>query len=210
MSCKERLMLLILFPLLVASSENGFEQIVDSRRCNLSALYVIERRLTDLAEDMQRALHQVIDSDTGMCPPEWLPFQSSCYWFSPSDVLMNWDEAAEHCNTMNAYLAVPNTPAENMYLYEQCYPLRKYVHPVPGLAMWLLGCTDVENEGTWVCLDNTILSYDAWKSGEPNNYAGNEHRLSLDMRDGAPPAVWNDIISTEWNAQFICERAQGI
>ncbi|XP_077863157.1 uncharacterized protein LOC102805110 [Saccoglossus kowalevskii] len=143
----------------------------------------------------------------GMCPPEWLYFQSSCYWFSPSDVLMKWAEAIEHCNTMNAYLAVPNTPAENMYLYEQCYPRRVYLN-AHGLAMWLLGCTDIENEGTWVCLDHTILSYDAWNYGEPSNSQGDEDCLSMDIRDGAPPAVWNDITSTIWAAQFICEKAQ--
>jgi hypothetical protein len=44
-----------------------------------------------------------------------------------------------------------------------------------GHGIWM-GYTDSSSEGTWVSVDNVPMPpYMTWKTGEPNNWDGNEH-----------------------------------
>ena len=45
-------------------------------------------------------------------------------------------------------------------------------------GFWL-GASDEEQEGVWRWLDGTLLSYERWRAGEPNNFAGDEDALEV-------------------------------
>ncbi|XP_002738012.1 uncharacterized protein LOC100377386 [Saccoglossus kowalevskii] len=66
MTGMERLILLVLFPLLVTSSENVLQQMTTTETCDMSRLYVIERRLSDLVTEME-AMQQEITRAIDCC-----------------------------------------------------------------------------------------------------------------------------------------------
>ena len=48
------------------------------------------------------------------CPPDWLEFEGSCYWFSRSG--KTWAEADRYCQLESAHLVVINSREEQVRL----------------------------------------------------------------------------------------------
>jgi len=46
------------------------------------------------------------------CPPDWVEFQQSCYYFSPE--ILAWEQARDTCASLGAHLVVINSGAENV------------------------------------------------------------------------------------------------
>ncbi|XP_022103340.1 C-type lectin lectoxin-Enh6-like [Acanthaster planci] len=92
------------------------------------------------------------------CPPGWLEWRQSCYLLLPDK--MNWYEAMEACDRPGlSGLAAPNSPDENDFIWHSI------VKNTDGL--WI-ACTDVVQEGVWVC-GGQPLTFSSWFGGNPRN-----------------------------------------
>ncbi|XP_071807981.1 CD209 antigen-like [Asterias amurensis] len=98
------------------------------------------------------------------CPPTWSQWQDKCYKMHDADV--KWEEGKQICVQLGGVMIVPQSKEElqhllNMFSCDKC----------------LIGCTDIEVEGTWLCLDGegTIDEQDEkWATNEPNSDGGDE------------------------------------
>ncbi len=71
-----------------------------------------------------------------------------------------------------------------------------------SFAFWV-AVTDAEVEGEWRWPDGTLLSYEPWHEGEPNDWGGQEDCAALNWHGAVK---WNDIHCEE-RFGFVCERA---
>ncbi|XP_028315752.1 C-type lectin domain family 4 member M-like isoform X2 [Gouania willdenowi] len=75
----------------------------------------------------------------------------------------NWDDSRRHCRQEEADLVIINSRAEQAFL--------------SGLtaSAWV-GMTDRDQEGTWLWVDGTAVSYDGllWAPGQPDDSLGGE------------------------------------
>ncbi|XP_063417332.1 perlucin-like, partial [Mytilus trossulus] len=68
-----------------------------------------------------------------------------------------------------------------------------------------LGGTDEQKEGVWIWSHSqNLITFTDWREGEPNNYNGNEHCLSLKEASGY---AWNDGPCQNL-MPFICEKGK--
>ncbi|XP_008057679.1 C-type lectin domain family 17, member A [Carlito syrichta] len=121
------------------------------------------------------------------CPEGWLPFECTCYYFSPST--RSWDEAREFCQDNFSHLVIVSSFAEQNFLAK--------AHDSPW--MYWLGLSDRDQEGDWRWLDGSPVTLSFWEPEEPNNI-NNEDCASMN-RGG----TWNDL-SCFKTAHWICER----
>ncbi|XP_077991467.1 macrophage mannose receptor 1-like isoform X2 [Glandiceps talaboti] len=134
------------------------------------------------------------------CPVGWVPFQSSCYWFSDGE-FVTWSVASEACCQLGSVLAVPDSEEENDFLYQNAFPRR--FTDAPYYGYWWIGLSDSAVEGEWVGIDGCRISYSKWGPGQPNN-VGVENCAGFDMRRDTPPGVWNDAACGTLEP-YICE-----
>ncbi|XP_064204048.1 perlucin-like protein isoform X2 [Anguilla rostrata] len=94
-----------------------------------------------------------------VCPPEWIGFNTSCYYISSSR--KSWNDSQEYCAERGGHLAIIHTPEEQTFLFNQL---------APGYwnAYWF-GVSDEKAEGDWFWVDGTKLVRGFWIDGEPNN-----------------------------------------
>ncbi|AKT37573.1 CotH kinase family protein [Chondromyces crocatus] len=67
-----------------------------------------------------------------------------------------------------------------------------------GGGTWWIGLHDQAQEGTFVWTDGSPLDYTDWASGEPNNYADDEHCVHL-----TGGGQWNDLFCTS-DGRYVC------
>ncbi|XP_004318882.1 C-type lectin domain family 4 member E-like [Delphinus delphis] len=130
------------------------------------------------------------------CPLNWVPFQSSCYFFSTNT--MTWTASLKNCSSMGAHLVVINTQEEQEFLYSR-KPKRKEFY---------IGLTDQVTEGQWQWVDGTPFtkSLSFWDIGEPNNIVTVEDCATI--RDSSNPRQnWNDM-PCFFNMFRICEMPE--
>lgn len=100
----------------------------------------------------------------------------------------NWGTSKYICEQLGGRLAIINSEKENKFLASK----------LNGQTAWLGGSDEVQ-EGRFVWLDNTALSFTSWLPGQPNDANGNEDYIEL-LPDGA----WNDQNGSV-NREYICE-----
>ena len=111
----------------------------------------------------------------GTCPSGWIYFQGSCYKFLTKT--LTWNAAKSACKTMGADLAVITSQAENQFITARLSGAYTFV----GLHR------DPKDIRRWYWVDGSRPSYLNWDKGEPGNYRGREHCVSL-MKSG----LWHD------------------
>ncbi len=104
-----------------------------------------------------------------------------------------WAEAREICQSVDADLAVLDDEAEAEWLFEQAIRIQR--------QDYYFGLTDRAEEGTFVWVDGTPLSYENWHEGEPNDAGGNEDCAHFWGAGG----LWNDI-PCGFELGFLCEE----
>ncbi|XP_013367691.1 PREDICTED: C-type lectin domain family 17, member A isoform X2 [Chinchilla lanigera] len=121
------------------------------------------------------------------CPDNWLPFESKCYYFSPST--KSWDNARKFCQENYSHLVIIDSLAEHNFVATAHGSSRTY---------WL-GLNDKEREGDWRWLDGSPVTLSFWEPQEPNNNLGED---CASMNKGG---TWNDLSCTK-TTYWICER----
>ncbi|XP_071810413.1 C-type lectin domain family 4 member M-like [Asterias amurensis] len=100
-----------------------------------------------------------ITGGTPQCPPTWSQWQDKCY--KMNDDFVTWEEGKQICFELGGVMVVPQSKEEIQHLLNMC----------SWNSFWI-GCNDIENEGTWVCLDGegTVDVQDKrWDDDEPNS-----------------------------------------
>ncbi|XP_033637895.1 mannose-binding protein C-like [Asterias rubens] len=106
---------------------------------------------------------------------------------------MAFDTAVITCAVMSGHVAVPTSLSEHQFIWDM-------VSEVAEGPVWV-GCTDREEEGKWVQVDEVECSFFNWGPGEPNNAGGENCVLMNPPFDGS----WNDGPCT-WPTYVVCQR----
>ena len=72
---------------------------------------------------------------------------------------MEYGDAKAQCEADGSFLAIPRSEAENDF----------FASLVPNENIWI-GINDIEQEGSFVGVDGSEISWTNWFSGEPNNW----------------------------------------
>ncbi|NWS50791.1 CL17A protein, partial [Probosciger aterrimus] len=162
----------------------------------LEARNALEPVLQQL-EGMKRELSVVLEEARNLsrilcptCPPGWLQFARTCYFFSSST--KSWSEAKEFCGDHDAHLASVSSEQENKFLAN---------HIMENRIFWL-GLSDSSWESHWQWEDGSALSITFWNSGEPNNVGEHGEDCATIHSNGR----WNDVVCSRKEA-WICKRS---
>jgi len=105
---------------------------------------------------------------------------------------LNWSNARAQCESDGATLAIPSSEKENEF--------------IAGLVtgpVWI-GVTDIDEEGKYVGVDGSELTYTNWEDNQPDNY-NHQHGMDEDgvhIRDSE--GKWNDQDVQNHKYQFVC------
>ncbi|KAJ7986772.1 hypothetical protein DPEC_G00331850 [Dallia pectoralis] len=125
------------------------------------------------------------------CEEGWRLYEEKCYYFS--QYAKSWDEARLDCEVRDSNL---------MSILD--FNERKWVRTQIGTAIFWIGLNDIVVEGVWEWTDGSpFLSFLAdWRTGNPDNWMGNENCGQVVGGDGGK---WNDE-NCDSKRNYICKR----
>ena len=128
---------------------------------------------------------------------EWEYLNGKCYQLITEQ--KTWQEAQDHCKTLSAKLAEPQSPCESDLLH-YFFQIERPRSATENIA-WI-GINDIGTENTFVFASNDQpVPYKYWHVGEPNNEE-QEDCVHLYYKSGN--GKWNDL-QCDWKKWFICE-----
>ena len=108
---------------------------------------------------------------------------------------MTYNAAKTQCESDGAFLAIPRSKAENFYIADL----------IPNNRIWI-GINDIDQEGVFVAVDGSNITYTNWDSGEPNN-ANNEDAVTIHYPANSirpeRQKTWNDV-TVNALVKFVC------
>ncbi|EFB27762.1 hypothetical protein PANDA_013835, partial [Ailuropoda melanoleuca] len=128
------------------------------------------------------------------CPPDWLEFEGSCYWFSRSG--KSWAEADRSCQLDSAHLVVINSREEQTFVQEHI-----------GSYTWM-GLSDPEGVWKWVDGTDYETNFKNWKPGQPDDWHGHGLGGGEDCAHFHPDGQWNDD-ACQRAYRWVCEAGLG-
>nr|DBA24377.1 TPA: hypothetical protein GDO54_012044 [Pyxicephalus adspersus] len=144
-----------------------------------------------LVPDASATEFMMSPSVTG-CPYEWRNFTDKCYFFSSGKDI--FDDAKLFCEDKGSMLVVIETKEEQQFIKKQTSDKGNF---------WI-GLTDREEEKVWKWLDGTLLTFENWKPGQPDNWTP-EMGPGEDCAGLIYSGLWNDFHCSDLN-NFICEK----
>ncbi|KAM6981883.1 galactose-specific lectin nattectin-like [Tautogolabrus adspersus] len=110
------------------------------------------------------------------CPPGWTNFDTRCYLFQLSE--KEWSDAERHCTSLGGNLASIQTSGEYNFL-------RGLIHKATNThkETWV-GGYDSPKTNVWLWSDGSQFDFKGWARGEPNDYAGGEGCMEMNLRGG--------------------------
>merc|ERR1712012_990048 len=124
---------------------------------------------------------------TSSCDSGYTLAGSRCYKLVTSS--SNYLQAVLGCERMGASLATVNSQVE-----------QDAVFSLTGSSGAWIGLTDFLNEGTFSWVDETVLSFTNFRSGQPNNGNNNQHCVWI-RADG----TWDDVICQQTKS-YVCHK----
>ncbi|XP_055004135.1 CD209 antigen-like protein C [Boleophthalmus pectinirostris] len=112
----------------------------------------------------------LLENNCGRCPPAWLLFKNSCYYYSipPPNSKKNWADSRADCISRGGDLLVINNLEEQMTINNN-YPKITATGPQWKMGFWI-GLTDTVSNGTWVWVNNaTENNTRYWQTDQPSN-----------------------------------------
>jgi hypothetical protein len=91
-----------------------------------------------------------------------------------------WDDARAQCQAIGADLAVITSAADNAFFTS-----------VLGMNEAFVGANDRAVEGTFRWVDDSVLTYTNWRTGEPSN-GGGGYQEDCIILQGQLDGVWDD------------------
>ncbi|XP_035922138.1 asialoglycoprotein receptor 2 isoform X2 [Halichoerus grypus] len=166
---------------------------------------------------------------TQCCPPNWLEYEGSCYWFSRSG--KTWEDADGYCQLESAHLVVINSREEQEESRggglgepwevhgEAATDFKRWdiigarsqkfiVQHTNPFSAWI-GLTD--SEGTWKWVDGTDYqqSYKNWAATQPDDWQGHEVGGGEDCAVVQANGRWNDNFCKQVQ-RWVCEMRLNI
>ena len=105
---------------------------------------------------------------------------------------MSYAAADSQCKSDGSFLAIPRSEAENDFIASL----------IPNEHIWI-GINDIEQEGRYVTVDGSAITYTNWHIYEPNNYH-DEDGIHIWMGNKR----WNDFYVT-YLMKFVCSKSVG-
>ncbi|KAG6922423.1 hypothetical protein G0U57_002599, partial [Chelydra serpentina] len=108
------------------------------------------------------------------CPTGWLHFQDNCYGYFFQE--KTWPDAEAECQRywQGAHLVSIHSAGENNMMAHYIKQYHRKKSPI-----WI-GLLDLEEDRSWRWADKSLVSFNAWDNGQPNNRGGHEHCVVLD------------------------------
>ena len=129
------------------------------------------------------------------CDEGWSNFDDHCYLIVKKG--KSRDVASSFCELKNSYLIEINTDPEREFINTTL--LRDYA----DYGFWT-GATDRDTPENFVYQHSKeVVPEKYWHDGEPNNYTGNQHCVSMDLRNG-DVKFWD--ITCSWWFWAVCEK----
>ncbi|XP_029973554.1 CD209 antigen-like protein C isoform X2 [Salarias fasciatus] len=149
-----------------------------------------------------------LEMSCGKCPPGFLHFNTSCYFFSyaeSSTVKKNWHNSRTDCINRGSDLIVIDSPEEQTFVGNSVKKM------VQGLNVWQngfwVGLTDMDTEDHWVWINNvTEVEPRYWMDGEPNEYGIGEDCAAVVYSSSNPWKSRNDANCQRNELYWICEK----
>ena len=118
---------------------------------------------------------------------------SDCYTKSTNG--LTYEQAVAYCSSIGGFLAEPRSQSDTTAILLLDFMSTGY--------FWI-GLSDLKNEGEFRWESNTDApSYSNWRSGEPNNFKGNEDCVA--WCDCVGKRGWNDIMCGDKNFA-LCQK----
>ena len=113
---------------------------------------------------------------------------------------MTYNAAKTQCESDGAFLAIPRSEPENDYIADL----------IPNNHIWI-GIDDIDQEGVFVAVDGSDITYTNWNSDKPNNSHNNESAvIILNKASSSRQTAWNDIVVNAPH-RFVCSlRIRGM
>ena len=107
------------------------------------------------------------------------------------------------CKSDGSFLAIPRSEAENDFI----------ANLIPNEDIWI-GINDIEQEGTFVAVDGSDISYTNWHPSEPSStgwrgavFKAGDREDGVEMR-GWDNGRWNDSV-VRTPKKFVCSKSVG-
>lgn len=154
--------------------------------CGMELLNVTEE--TDMAEHAFGLDGICVDCGTNEydAPEAGAMFNYEGHTYQVFYGAMSWTAAEAYCENVGGYLVVITSEEEQQAIEEM----------KDGMGTWIGAYRDGED---WVWITGEEWTYSHWRSGEPNNYGGDEDRGAMEE------SYWNDLSNTNPPEGFICE-----
>ncbi|XP_033633182.1 lymphocyte antigen 75-like [Asterias rubens] len=134
--------------------------------------------------------------ESNNCASGWAEYNSKCYFAGVSR--KSWYDAELYCETQGGSLVTVDDEAEHEFL------VRIGRWAMPSDEWFWIGINDIQNEGTWVNVDQSNATYNRWRSGEPNGG---------DIENGAIMSVYDNLDWLDYTVDstynFFCETNIG-
>jgi len=164
----------------------------------LDKLRVISSAIEDLKEQNQDLFDELKKLTEKPCLEGWSYYSPTDSCFKILTARFYWDEAKVACASLaqGSSLAKISTAEENYFVIDLMTKGNE------NFGFWM-GANDISNEGSYVWLDGSKVSFADWNSGEPNNWRGNE-----DCGHWKIPAgwKWNDA-SCKYRMSSVCQMS---
>nr|XP_035922137.1 asialoglycoprotein receptor 1-like isoform X15 [Halichoerus grypus] len=156
-------------------------------------------RVQQLARDLRSLTCQMAalksnGSQNTCCPPNWLEYGGSCYWFSGSG--KTWEDADRYCQLESAHLVVINSREEQTFVQGHI-----------GSYTWM-GLSDPEGVWKWVDGTDYETNFKNWKPGQPDDWHGHGLGGGEDCAHFHPDGKWNDD-ACQRAYRWVCEAGLG-
>ncbi|KAF6717540.1 Galactose-specific lectin nattectin [Oryzias melastigma] len=132
----------------------------------------------------------------GNCPPFWYSYGNRCYKYVATPMI--WGDAELHCVSQGANLVSVQSNEEEAFIKTL---IRNFD---PAQADTWIGLSDAEKEGGWLWSDGSKITFQAWHSGQPDNYKGKEHCATTNY---GTTKKWNDLPCT-YKYGFVCKSRE--
>nr|XP_035922127.1 C-type lectin domain family 10 member A-like isoform X9 [Halichoerus grypus] len=168
---------------------------VENHKQGLQAARSLNDKVFSLESKLEQEQKELkAGSQNTCCPPNWLEYGGSCYWFSGSG--KTWEDADRYCQLESAHLVVINSREEQTFVQGHI-----------GSYTWM-GLSDPEGVWKWVDGTDYETNFKNWKPGQPDDWHGHGLGGGEDCAHFHPDGKWNDD-ACQRAYRWVCEAGLG-
>ncbi|XP_048221771.1 C-type lectin domain family 10 member A-like [Perognathus longimembris pacificus] len=177
----------------MASLKSTLKKKEEELKADQSSMFL---KIQKLVKDLKILSCEVVDlkrngSVKTCCPPNWLEYEGSCYWFSQSG--KSWSEADKDCQLENAHLVVVNSQQEQNFINSH----------IRAVDTWM-GLTDQNGPWRWVDGTDYEQGFKNWRPEQPDNWEGHGLGGGEDCAHFSYDGRWNDDVCQK-PYRWVCE-----